>query len=31
MQAVFWYGVVALVLFIEVILCMAFLTLVERA
>jgi NADH-quinone oxidoreductase subunit H len=30
MQAVFWYGVVALVLFISVILCMAFLTLVER-
>ena len=30
MQAVFWYGVVALVLFISVILCMAFLTLLER-
>jgi NADH-quinone oxidoreductase subunit H len=30
MQAVFWYGVVALVLFITVILMMAFLTLVER-
>jgi NADH-quinone oxidoreductase subunit H len=30
MQAVFWYGVIALVLFISVILCMAFLTLVER-
>src|SRR5688500_875275 len=30
MQAVFWYGVVALVLFITVILMMAFLTLAER-
>jgi NADH-quinone oxidoreductase subunit H len=30
MQAVFWYGVVALVLFITVILGMAFLTLIER-
>jgi len=30
MQAVFYYGVVALVLFITVILCMAFLTLIER-
>ena len=30
MQAVFYYGVVALVLFISVILCMAFLTLLER-
>ena len=30
MQAVFYYGVVALVLFISVILCMAFLTLIER-
>lgn len=30
MQAVFWYGVIALVLFITVILMMAFLTLVER-
>ena len=30
MQAVFYYGIVALVLFITVILCMAFLTLVER-
>ena len=30
MQVVFWYGVVALVLFISVILCMAFLTLIER-
>jgi NADH-quinone oxidoreductase subunit H len=30
MQAVFWYGVVALVLFISVILVMAFLTLLER-
>src|SRR5678815_4275969 len=30
MQAVFWYGVIALVLFITVILCMAFLTLLER-
>ena len=30
MQAVVWYGVVALVLFITVILCMAFLTLAER-
>ena len=30
MQAVFFYGVVALVLFISVILCMAFLTLLER-
>ena len=30
MQVVFWYGVVALVLFISVILCMAFLTLAER-
>ena len=30
MQAVFWYGVIALVLFITVILGMAFLTLIER-
>ena len=30
MQAVVWYGVVALMLFISVILMMAFLTLVER-
>ncbi|HJY38505.1 MAG TPA: complex I subunit 1 family protein, partial [Steroidobacteraceae bacterium] len=30
MQVVFWYGVIALVLFITVILCMAFLTLLER-
>jgi NADH-quinone oxidoreductase subunit H len=30
MQAVVWYGVVALILFISVILCMAFLTLAER-
>ena len=30
MQAVVWYGVVALVLFISVILMMAFLTLAER-
>jgi len=29
-QAVVWYGVVALILFISVILCMAFLTLAER-
>jgi NADH-quinone oxidoreductase subunit H len=29
-QAIVWYGVVALVLFITVILCMAFLTLAER-
>ena len=30
MQVVFYYGVIALVLFITVILCMAFLTLLER-
>jgi NADH-quinone oxidoreductase subunit H len=30
LQAVAWYGVIALVLFISVILCMAFLTLAER-
>ena len=30
MQAVVWYGVVALILFISVILMMAFLTLAER-
>ena len=30
LQAVAWYGVVALILFISVILCMAFLTLAER-
>ena len=30
MQALVWYGVVALILFISVILCMAFLTLLER-
>jgi NADH-quinone oxidoreductase subunit H len=30
MQATAWYGVVALILFISVILCMAFLTLLER-
>jgi NADH-quinone oxidoreductase subunit H len=29
-QAIVWYGVVALILFISVILCMAFLTLLER-